>query len=157
MASDPIPDPLTHQEVNAEQEAAFPVSSRRGPELVTQAVPPIPADRELPRAPQAEELKGAVQQKVEQVKELASRARETTAQALQDAKEQTAAAVSQAKERAGDMYRESRIRTSKALSRARLRANYIMDEYPLQVIAGVAAVAFVCGVLLRVGRSSRND
>lgn len=156
MASEPIPEPLTNQEVRNDEEAKFSTSGRRGPELVQQSAPPIPAERELPRAPRQEELKGAVQEKVEQVKQAASRAKETTVQALQDAKQQTAAAVSQAKERAGDMYQKSRIRAGEALNRARSHAKYILDEYPLQVIAGVAGVAFVCGVLLRVWRSSRD-
>lgn len=156
MASEPIPEPLTNQEVKSEEEAMFPALGRRGPELVQQGAPPIPPDRELPRAPRREEIKAAVQDKVEQVKEAASQMKDTTAQALQDAKEQTAAAVSQAKERAGDIYEQSRIRTSEALSRARSRVSYVTDEYPIQVIAGVAAVAFVAGVLLRVWRSSRD-
>lgn len=121
-----------------------------------QSAPPIPPDRELPRAPRQEELKAAVQDKVAQVQQAASRAKETAGQALQDAKEQTAAAVSQAKERAGEMYEKTRIRTGEAMSRARSRVSYVMDEYPIQVIAGVAAVAFVAGVLLRVWRSSRD-
>ena len=156
MASEPIPEPLTNQEVKSEEEAEFAASGRRGPELVQQSAPPIPADRELPRAPRQEEIKGAVRDKAEQVKEAASRIKETTAQALKDAKEQTAAVVAQARERAGYMYEQSRIRTNAALSRARLRASEVVDEYPIQVIAGVAAVAFVAGVLLRVWRSNRN-
>jgi ElaB/YqjD/DUF883 family membrane-anchored ribosome-binding protein len=156
MASEPIPEPLKNQEVRSEEEARFPASSRRGPALVEQGAPPIPPDHELPRAPRQEEIKAAVQEKVEKVKQAAAQAKETTAQAIQDAKEQTAAAVSQAKERAADMYHDSRIRTNEALNRARSRVNYLVDEYPLQFIAGVAAVAFVAGVLLRVWRSSRD-
>jgi ElaB/YqjD/DUF883 family membrane-anchored ribosome-binding protein len=156
MASEPIPEPLTNQEVRTDREAGFPATARRGPELVPQTAPPIPADRELPRAPRQEEIKGAVQEKIEQVKETAARAKETAAQALQDAKVQAGSAVAEAKDRAADMYRESRIRTSAALNRARSRVSYTLDEYPLQVIAGVTAIAFVAGVLLRVWRSSRD-
>lgn len=156
MASEPIPEPLTNQEVKTEAEARFPAVGRPRPELVTEAAPPIPPERELPRAPRQEEVKGAVQDKVEQVKQAASRAKESTAQAIQDAKAQTAAAVSQAKERAGDMYRETRVKTGEALHRAQTRVRYLVNEYPLQVIGGVAAVAFVAGVVLRIWRSSRD-
>ena len=156
MASEPIPEPLTNQEVKAEEEARFPASARPGPELVQQAAPPIPPDHELPRAPRQEELKVAVQEKVEQAKQAAACARESTAAAIQDAKQQTAKAVSEAKDRAADLYQESRLRGSEALSRARSRLNDILDEYPLQVIGGIAAVAFVTGILLRVWRSNRD-
>jgi ElaB/YqjD/DUF883 family membrane-anchored ribosome-binding protein len=64
--------------------------------------------------------------------------------------------AAQAKDRAADLYRDSRVRTTQTLNRARSRVRYYADEYPIQVIAGVAAVAFVTGVLLRVWRSSRN-
>jgi ElaB/YqjD/DUF883 family membrane-anchored ribosome-binding protein len=147
---------LTNQEVTSEEEARFPAPDRPGPELVQGSAPPIPPERELPRAPRQEEIKGAVQEKVEKVKRAAAQAKESTAQAMQDVKEQTAAAVSQAKAHAADMYRESRIRTRETLERTRSRVQYVVNEYPVQVIAGVAAVAFVAGVLLRVWRSSRD-
>jgi ElaB/YqjD/DUF883 family membrane-anchored ribosome-binding protein len=156
MASETVPEPLTNQEVTAEQEANFPASGRRGPELVQSGGPPIPADRELPRAPRQEEWKSAVQEKAEELKRAASRAKETAAQAMQDAKEQASAAVSHAQDRAADIYRESRIKTRVAVDRTRSRINHLVIEYPIQVIAGVAAVAFVAGVLLRVWRSSRD-
>ena len=156
MASEPIPEPLTNQEVKSEDEANFPASDRRGPELVQEAGPPIPPERELPRAPRQEEWKGAIQEKVQDLKQAASRAKETTAQVFQDAKQQAVAAATEARDRAGDMYRESRIKTNEVLNRTRSNINHLVNEYPLQVIAGVAAVAFVAGVLLRAWRSSRD-
>jgi vacuolar-type H+-ATPase subunit H len=141
--------------VNGE-EAKFSASARPRPELVQQAAPPIPADRELPRAPRQEELKGAVQEKVEQAKHAVTRAKESTSEAIQDAKQQAAKAVAEAGDRAADLYEESRVRARKALSHARSRLNKVLDEYPLQVIAGVAAAAFVAGILLRVWRSNRD-
>lgn len=75
---------------------------------------------------------------------------------MQDAKEQAAAAVSQAKDRTVDLYHDSRDKTARALHRARARATYIINEYPLHVIAGVAAAAFVTGVVLRIWRSNRD-
>lgn len=156
MASEPIPEPLTNQKVSSQEEANFPVSGRRGPELVGGVAPPIPAERELPRAPRQEEWKAAVHQKLEDLKETASRANDTASRMMKDAKEQAATALSQATDRTADLYRDSRDKTAEALHRARARATYIINEYPLHVIAGVAAAAFVTGVVLRIWRSNRN-
>ena len=156
MASDPIPEPLTNQEVNAEQEASLPTSSGRGPELVARAAPPTPAERELPRAPRPQEWKDAVEQKLENVKQTAARAKETASQAAQEAKEQAIGALAQAKDRVAGAYRESRDKTTDAIRQASSRAGHFVNEHPLQVIAGVAAIAFVAGILLRVWRSSRD-
>lgn len=156
MASEPIPEPLTNQTVKSEEEADFPRTARPGPELVSQAGPPIPADRELPRAPKQEEWKGAIQQKLGAVKETAVQAKDSAARAVREAKEQTVAAVSDATDRVGEIYRDSRDKTVDALQRTKSRARSVVDEYPLHVIAGVAAVAFVAGILLRVWRSSRD-
>jgi ElaB/YqjD/DUF883 family membrane-anchored ribosome-binding protein len=156
MASEPVPERLVNQEVRSEEESTFPKPNRPRPELVGQAAPPIPAERELPRAPRREEWKGAVQQKLEEVKEAASRAGGTGSMAMQKAKERATTAVAHAKDRAADVYRESRAKAASAFNRTRSRASYLLDEYPLHVIAGLAAVGFVAGVLLRVWRSSRD-
>jgi ElaB/YqjD/DUF883 family membrane-anchored ribosome-binding protein len=153
MASEPIPEPLTNQELNSEREAGFPSS---GPELVHRAAPPIPPDRELPRAPRQEEWKEAVKQKMDDVKQTASRAAETASRAMQDAGQQAAAGAAQARDRAADIYRDSREQTLRAWRRTRVRANEVINEYPLHVIAGVAGAAFLVGVLLRVWRSNRD-
>jgi ElaB/YqjD/DUF883 family membrane-anchored ribosome-binding protein len=156
MASEPIPEPLTNQDGKSEAEATSPRSSRPGPELVDPAALPTPIERELPRAARQEEWKDAVQQKLQGVKETASRAKETASQALEEAKEQAVVAVSETKERAAELYQQSREKTTDALKRARSRASYIVNEHPLHVVAGVAALAFVAGILLRVWRSSRD-
>lgn len=153
MASDPIPE-FNDQELKSAGEAAVP--GGRGPELVTRAGPPIPASRELPRAPRQEELKDAVKQKVADVKETASRAADSASRAMQDAKQQASAAAAEARERAAEVYREAREQSVRTWNRARVRSREIVDEYPLHVIAGVAGAAFIVGVLLRVWRSSRD-
>lgn len=156
MASEPIPEPLANQKVKSQEEVRVPASTRRGPELVGRVGPPIPAERELPRAPRQEEWKGAVHQKLEDLKETASRANDTASRMMQDAKEQAATVLSQAKDRTADLYHDSRDKTAQALHRARARATYIINEYPLHVIAGVAAAAFITGVALRIWRSNRD-
>jgi ElaB/YqjD/DUF883 family membrane-anchored ribosome-binding protein len=42
-------------------------------------------------------------------------------------------------------------------SNVRRRSRYVADEYPVQTIAAVAGVAFICGVLLRIWRSNRYE
>jgi ElaB/YqjD/DUF883 family membrane-anchored ribosome-binding protein len=44
---------------------------------------------------------------------------------------------------------------SERIRQARVRVQYVSREYPFQVIAGVAATAFVAGMMLRLWRSNR--
>jgi ElaB/YqjD/DUF883 family membrane-anchored ribosome-binding protein len=82
--------------------------------------------------------------------------KQTAAYALEEAQHKTAAALTQAKDRVTNLYRESRHKTAHVFNRVRSRASYVVDEHPLQVIAGIAAAAFIAGVLLRIWRSSRD-
>lgn len=50
-----------------------------------------------------------------------------------------------------------RRKTDEALRKARQQGRHLANEYPVQVIAGIAGVAFVSGMLLRFWRSSRYD
>lgn len=160
MASEPIPEPLAHQEVNSEREAAFPHEGTGRPELVNQAAPPIVPDRELPRAPRDEELKEAAWQKIDDAKQTASRAagqvKQATVRAVDRTGAQAEAAYGQAKEKAAAIYDKTRARTGRAIEQARWRARYYIDEYPLHVIAGIAGAAFLAGVVLRIWRSNRD-
>jgi ElaB/YqjD/DUF883 family membrane-anchored ribosome-binding protein len=156
MVSEPAPDPPTNQWAKAnEEEPIFP-PPRRGPELVDYTASSIPAERELPRSRGQQEWKEAVRYRVGGAKGTASRVKQTAAYALEEAKHKTAAALTQARDRASDLYRESRHKTAHVFNRVRSRASYVVDEHPLQVIAGIAAAAFIAGVLLRIWRSSRD-
>ena len=148
MASEPIPEPLTNQEVRPEDEASFAETRVPGPELVAVG-PPTPPERELPSAPKTEQLKQKVQEKVEDLKETVTR---TTARA----REQAAETYERARDTVANAYSQSRDKTAETLQRTRLRSRYYMDEYPLRVIAGVGAAAFVMGIILRIWRSNRN-
>jgi ElaB/YqjD/DUF883 family membrane-anchored ribosome-binding protein len=160
MATEPIPEPLTHQEVNPEREAAFPDPKLSRPELVNQAAPPLVPDRELPRAPRVEELKQSASQKLDNMKDAAMRAaknvQKSTSRAVDRTREEAASAYSQTRERLASAYDETSAKAADALEQARRRALYYMDEYPLQVIAGVAGTAFLLGVFLRIWRSNRD-
>ena len=50
-----------------------------------------------------------------------------------------------------------RRKTDEALRRARQQGRHLVNEHPMQVIAGIAAAAFVGGMLLRFWRSSRYE
>jgi ElaB/YqjD/DUF883 family membrane-anchored ribosome-binding protein len=156
MASEPIPDPPTNQRAKSNEEEPIFSPSRRGPELVDYAASSIPAERELPRARRQKEWKEVVRYRVGGAKGTASRVKQTAAYALEEAQHKTAAALTQAKDRATNLYRESRHKTAHVFNRVRSCASYVVDEHPLQVIAGIAAAAFIAGVLLRIWRSSRD-
>jgi hypothetical protein len=160
MASEPVPEPLTNQGVDSRRETTFPDVSPRRPELVDPTPPRTSPDRELPRAPRIDELKQTAARKVEDVKQNASRAarraKETTSRAVDRTKDKAAATYGEAKDRAAAFYEVTRQNAADTLDQAGRRARYVMDEYPLQVIAGVAAAAFLVGALLRIWRSSRD-
>jgi ElaB/YqjD/DUF883 family membrane-anchored ribosome-binding protein len=160
MATKPLPEPLTHQEVNSERESAFPDSNTSRPELVNQAAPHLELDRELPRAPRVEELKQSASQKLDDVKNAAVQAarntRQTTSRVVNRTKEEAASAYRRTKGRLASALDETSAKTADVLEQARRSALYYKEEYPLQVIAGVAGAAFLLGVFLRIWRSNRD-
>ena len=70
----------------------------------------------------------------------------------------TAAAEKTEELRAAAEAKTAQIRNAagEQIERARARAEYVSREYPFQIIAGVAATAFVAGIALRVWRSNRG-
>jgi len=147
MASESIPDPPENQRAKANQEEPIFSPSRRGPELVDYAASPTPAERETVHYRDY---------RVGGAKGTTSRVKQTAAYALHEVKHKTAAALIQAIDRGADFYRESRHKTAHTFNRVRSRVSDVVDERPLEVIAGIAAVAFIAGVLLRIWRSSRD-
>jgi ElaB/YqjD/DUF883 family membrane-anchored ribosome-binding protein len=80
------------------------------------------------------------------VREMAGLVRETAEDKYEDVKESVREGVEDLKESTSRNWRE-------AVSRVRQLAN----EYPVYVIVGTAAVAFVAGAVLRIWRSSRYE
>ncbi len=76
---------------------------------------------------------------------------------LEDARDRISEAYDQAKSRAAYAYENMKQKSVEIVEQARVRAHYWRDEYPLQVIAGVAGVAFLLGVGLRIWRSNRYE
>ena len=101
-------------------------------------------------AAKAAEWKETAQETVQDLKE---RSEET----LSKVRQSTAAAYEESKATARDIYENVQQTSGEVARRVRVRTRYILDEYPVQVIAGMAGVAFLVGVLLRIWRSNRYE
>lgn len=178
MASEPVPEPLPHQEVDVESEATFPperqiASVSAVPEQGAGRRPPGPSSARLHTAAEAvgvalgravnsardlsrhtEEVKERSRQSAE---EKVATAKERVAEIAESASRKTAETYADAKARVGDKLTEAKQVAGRRLDEARIRAQSIADEYPLQVIAGTAGAAFLAGVMLRIWRSSRDE
>lgn len=133
-----------------EEEALRTGSGRvpRGPQKVQQ-MPTRFAQEGQSVAEKATEWKEAAEETIQDLKE---RADET----LSKIRQNTSAAYEESKAKARDVYENVRQTSGEAARRMRVQARYIRDEYPMQVVATVAGVAFLVGVLLRVWRSKSS-
>jgi len=82
--------------------------------------------------------------------------KETAEETLSKVRQSTSAAYEESKARARAMYEQARQTSGEVSRRVRVRAQYLSDEYPVQIIASVAGVAFIVGVLLRFWRSKSS-
>jgi ElaB/YqjD/DUF883 family membrane-anchored ribosome-binding protein len=177
MASDPIPEPLQHQEVDEERQAEFPESrlKRRLREAATRS------DRELPSAADPRLRHAAVAvgttlgqavNAAREIKRLAAEAGDQSAESVQSKvrsiKESASGALDEVQDSAVQTYQDARTRMETSYDEAQARAaeiienirrrgRYLADEYPLQLIAAVAGAAFLTGVLLQIWRSARDE
>ena len=184
MASEPIPEPLTNQDVNGEHEAKF----RTGPGVADNAEAPnamagrIDPTRELEsgnrnqRLDRAAEVVGGTVGKVvtrarnlsdrsgetvlgwkESTKDKLAEMKEDATQTLDAVQQSAAVGFQQAKEQVTEGVASARLIASDKVQRARERARYLVHEYPLHVIAASAALGLLTGILLRIWRSSRYE
>ena len=70
--------------------------------------------------------------------------------------ERAGAKANELKDNAARVAREQLRAAQHRLEVARARAQHIANQYPLQVIAGAAGVAFLLGLSLRIWRESRD-
>ncbi len=157
MATDPVPEPLTNQDLKRET----------GVDLSRPELPPAERDANT-RLQQAAAQTGRVAGKaVAAVREMPRRQssgpstveeiKNRVSDAAEQARDTAAETYDRTKQQAAETYQQRRERVSGAVQRSRLRWRRIIDEYPLRVIAGAAAVGFVLGVVLRIWRSSRYE
>lgn len=176
MASEPVPEPLPHQEVDAESEASFP------PERQIASTSAVPRRENAPSGGSGARLHAAARgvgialgQAVNSARDLSRRtnelsertrqaagekvttAKERVSEITESATRSTTETLADAKARVADTVDEAKRATVRRLDEVRARAQNIADEFPLQVIAGTAGAAFLAGVMLRIWRSSRDE
>jgi ElaB/YqjD/DUF883 family membrane-anchored ribosome-binding protein len=84
------------------------------------------------------------------------RSRGAASEKARELKDAAGARARELKDAAGARARELKDAAGEQLQRTRRRIDEIVDEYPLQVILGAAAIAFLMGISLRVWRSNRG-
>ena len=185
MASEPIPEPLTNQDVNDEREPEF-RTARPGvadnAEALNAVAGRLDPTRELEsgntnqRLNRAAEVVGGTvgrvvnrardvsdhsQQAVrgwkESTKDKIAEMKQDATQALDAVQQSAAVGLQQAKEKVSEGVDTARLNASDKVERARVRARYLVHEYPLQVIAASAALGLLTGIFLRIWRSSRYE
>lgn len=102
------------------------------------------------RASEAAEWKHTAKEKIEDVTargaQAASQLRSSAFRAYANMRTRALAVLQNGKQKSGEL-----------ASNVRRRIRHTADEYPAQTIAAVAGAALICGVLLRVWRSSRYE
>lgn len=177
MATDPVPEPLTNQELSDEARRDF-HSEVRVPVVTAELPPALPAaerdanTRLKEVAAQTGRTTGkavaAVREIPRRTQEASNQAQSTAGSTVEDIKTRVSDAADQArqtvaetydktKQQAAETYERTRARASDLMQRARVRSHQIVNDYPLHVIATAAAVGFVAGVILRVWRSNRYE
>ena len=82
---------------------------------------------------------------------------ERGAHRLSEVREAASETYEQAKAKASDTLQQARTASAELAQQARVRARGVVEEYPLHLLAAVAGLAFIAGVLLRVWRTSRYE
>lgn len=185
MASEPIPEPLTNQDVDDEREPKFRTPRPDIPEhaeVLKAVATRLDPNRELepgtinPRLNRAAEaVGGTVGNVVNRVRDFSDRGehrvrtwRESTkdkvaemkqdaTQALDAVQQSATVAFQQTKEKVAERVETARLNAFDKVQQARLRARDLVHEYPLQVIAASAALGLLTGIFLRIWRSSRYE
>lgn len=92
----------------------------------------------------------------ESVKDHVGEWKQTASDAVGALNDRASKTLNQAGRAVDQTLTRAKYRTQGAIQNARFHVRRTTDEKPLQVIAGVAAAAFVAGVLLRIWRSSSH-
>ncbi len=82
--------------------------------------------------------------------------KQAAGQAVNEVKDLTIRALNSAGRTVDETFTNAKYRLQSAAQNARYHVRRTADEKPLQLIAGVAAAAFIAGVLLRVWRANQH-
>jgi ElaB/YqjD/DUF883 family membrane-anchored ribosome-binding protein len=82
--------------------------------------------------------------------------KQAAGQAVNEVKDRTIRALSSAGRTVGETLTNAKCRLQSTAQNARDQVRRTADEKPLQLIAGVAAAAFIAGVLLRVWKANQH-
>ena len=137
-----MPEPSTREQFN--QATSDPSRDR------VQPVKPIRGEADPVSSAKVIAWKHASEQKVDDVTDRAS-------QAIDEIGQRVSAAYERVQSSIADAYERSKWKSEQLARTARTRARLVVDKYPIQLIATVAAAAFVAGIFLRVWRSSRYE
>ena len=138
-----VSKPLPNQEITP-----TPEEGSAGPRLVETRPMATPPDQTP--AEKVSEWKETVEEKIDDLKG-------RSAQALEEVRQSASEMYGQAKEKASSAVEQARAKSAKMARQTRMQARNVLENYPLHFLAGVAGVAFIAGVLLRVWRSSRYE
>jgi ElaB/YqjD/DUF883 family membrane-anchored ribosome-binding protein len=136
-----MPEPNTREKFNPEQSTPDPRPDR---------VQPIRGGSEQVASAKVIAWRRASEQEVDDVTNRAS-------QALDEVGQRVSAAYDRVQSEVAEAFDRTMWKSEELARRARSRARYVLDNYPVHLIAGIAGMAFVAGILLRVWRSNRYD
>jgi hypothetical protein len=143
-----MPEPVTRKKSNPRQAATDPSNS--SPNRIASVSPIFDPGPEHSSSAKVIAWKQVSEQKIDDVTARASQALDEIGQRVSAAYERVQLSVT-------DAYERGKWKSEELARRARTRARLVVDKYPLQLIAGVAGVAFIAGIFLRVWRSSRYE
>ena len=78
-------------------------------------------------------------------------------QALDEVGQRVSAAYERVQSGVTEAFERTKGKSQELARRTRSRARYVVDNYPLHLIAAVAGAAFAAGILHRVWRSNRYE
>ncbi|PYX85105.1 MAG: hypothetical protein DMG68_18710 [Acidobacteria bacterium] len=178
MASEPVPEPLPHQELDEKSEASFPAErllSRSSAVPGKNIGPANTTDSSAALHAAAQAVGVALGRAVNRARDLSRRteevadrgrrlteekvatAKERVAEVAEEAGRTTSGTIADARTRVADTLDEAKQTAARRMEETWARAQHVADEFPLQVIAGTAGAAFLAGVMLRIWRSNRDE
>ena len=129
--------------------------AERTPEPLANQELPEAAKQPLPvsETPPIAQLESVDVVMVSEPPSVTDRVKEKASRVADRARDRTSALYDQAQSRVA----MARAKAQRGVREARAQGRYLANEYPVQVIAGIAGAAFLTGIVLRFWRSSRYE